>query len=927
MAYDVFDRKHEIIVAGGGLVGWAAAMTAARAGRKVLLVARRPNLGWEITSALADTLAPETSPLAAELLERLAAIGAARGDRIVAPAVELVLDRMADEAGIELLLYATPLAPIKVGDRVAGILVGAKDGQHTLRGDLVVDTTDHRLLAREAGLPIIVADTASGRSTIVLNLAGDLDDRALGQCDAATHIAIRRSVWPGEVLVRYDLPTCSPIEAQLAAPDVLDFVHREVPATGSAMVTTLSTEPLPLGAVVTGAGHCPSLVTVGDAEDGSPGARIALGETLGAQASDGWSATDSDAVVDAGALLPAPAREASGVLVAGGGTAGALAAIAAARHGARTTVIEPLGYLGGIGTGGGIHSYYHGVSDRLQDELDARVAELSPLFLGGHRVAGFHPDAKKVALMELATRAGVEILLGVTATGVTTDPVAEESSAVGAEVAERSAPSRPVVRLASVQAAGPDGPCVLEAAAFVDATGDGDVAAMAGAEFNMGREGDGLLHAFSQSAGHIGKDRESGEPQLAMLNFDAGYVDPDDVTDMSRARRLGLRRLWKDAWTADERWTYIAPHLGLRQGRQIIGDYQLTLRDEIAGARFPDVVVYAKAHYDNHFYDYENESDTAAVWVWLLGQWRTLTGCEVPYRCLLPRGIEGLVIGCRALSLTQDAHYQFRMQRDMQRVGIAAGIAAALAARGGVTPRAINVPELQAILAKTGALTETDRPQPALPDHTTAELIDDLASDDAAPPAVWQLAFGHNDAAVALREAVRTGPPAQRFWSAAALAITGDTAAVPELVAAVGERRDETIETNRAAPKWLPAMVLLGRIGDPAAMPALSEVLEDRAAPLSATLAAVRALGRIGDASAESAVRRVLARDDLDTDRFLQFSVGNLPQATEDARWQFELACAETLAQIGKPDPSIARKYLTDDRAYVRRLARRVIEM
>lgn len=84
-----------------------------------------------------------------------------------------------------------------------------------------------------------------------------------------------------------------------------------------------------------------------------------------------------------------------------------------------------------------------------------------------------------------------------------------------------------------------------------------------------------------------------------------------------------------------------------------------------------------------------------------------------------------------------------------------------------------------------------------------------------------------------------------------------------------------------------------------AAVPALVEVLADGDTPLSATLAAIRALGRIGDASAESAIRQVLTRDDLDTERFLQFNPdrGNPAQSTEDARWQFELACAETLAR------------------------------
>ena len=113
------------------------------------------------------------------------------------------------------------------------------------------------------------------------------------------------------------------------------------------------------------------------------------------------------------------------------------------------------------------------------------------------------------------------------------------------------------------------------------------------------------------------------------------------------------------------------------------------------------------------------------------------------------------------------------------------------------------------------------------------------------------MAFGHDDALPALREAVQSGPPAQRVWSAAALAITGDKAATADLVAAVRERRDETIDEIKTQPKWVPAIVLLGRIGDSAAVPALVEVLEDRAAPLSAIIAAVRALGRIGDASAE----------------------------------------------------------------------------
>jgi flavin-dependent dehydrogenase len=935
MAYDVFDRNHEIIVAGSGLAGLAAAITAARAGRKVLLVSRRPNLGWEITSAWASRVAPGVSPLADEILARMAGLGAAADGCLAPPIAELLFDRMAEEAGVEVLLYAAPLAVARDENRnVCGLQVATKSGEKSLAADCVVDATDTRVLARSASLSMELRDDVAGRSTITMNLAeGDVaDGRSLGDAGRATRITLERSPWPGEVFVTHELPTLSPADAQLAAPDVLRKVREMVPELRAALVTTMSVEPLPLAARVTGPsdgnalGAVARLLVAPAAADPSDAASLlASGEALGLRAAEAWTPGAPSGYVYASTV---GWQESCDVLVAGGGTAGALAAIAAARQGVRVAVIEPLAYLGGIGTGGGIHSYYHGVNDDLQAEVDARVAELQPLFSGGREVTGFHPDAKKVALLELALKAGVRVVLGTTISAVHTEPVesADAPSETSSDVVRADQKGvRPPVRITSVTAGGPDGDASWSAKVFIDATGDGDLAAEAGAPFTLGREGDGLMHAYSQSAGHIATTKE-GQPRLGVLNFDAGYVDPNDVTDMTRARRLGLQHLRRPRFTPGQRWTYIAPHLGLRQGRQILGDYELTLGDQIAGRRFPDVVAFCKAHYDNHAYDYENESEASAVWVWLLGQWRTPYGCEVPYRCLLPRGVEGLLVGCRAISITQDAHHMLRMQRDMQRLGIAAGVAAALAVKAGVTPRQVNVAELQAVLAQLGSFREADRPRAALPDRTSGELVADLAT-AAAPPAVWQLAFGHQDALPALREAAAAGPPAGRFWASVALAVARDKAAVPELLAAVRERREETVEGVKTQPKWQAAVVLLGRLGDKAAVPALMDVLADKSAPLHAVIAAVRALGKIGDAAAAPAVRKTLKRTDLSTARFLQFSSGNAMKTVEDARWQFDLACAEALARLGKPAPAVAKKYLTDDRAYVRRLARRVLEM
>src|SRR5690606_19763761 len=86
------------------------------------------------------------------------------------------------------------------------------------------------------------------------------------------------------------------------------------------------------------------------------------------------------------------------VAVAGAGTAGAVAGIAAARQGAQVVVFDPLPFAGGIGSGGGIHTYYFGVKGGLQDEVDQRTRAIMPLFGPVQQVRGFHPDTKKFVL-------------------------------------------------------------------------------------------------------------------------------------------------------------------------------------------------------------------------------------------------------------------------------------------------------------------------------------------------------------------------------------------------------------------------------------------------------------------------------------------------------------------------------------------------
>ena len=923
---------YDVAVLGGGLCGFAAARSLARAGVRVLLVERRPVLGWEVTWAFHTDLGEPSCETARWLLEAMTAAGGCRNGLLDPPITEIVLDGEAAAAGIDVLLYAQTVAVAMKDGLVTGVLVGTKSGEIPVTARAFIDATDNALVWRLAGGSCEPADDEAARHKLFLNhVLGPAADEPvpLGDLPGARDVVVRATVWPGEAAIEFGIAACDVRLARHAVPGVLRAAREQLDGLAEAVVTSVGAEPCPAAAARCSGDAADNLFPcapwAGEIARGALAVGEAAAEAVSARL-DALPTPAGDAPLPHSRVAP-PAHEAD-VVVCGGGTGGAVAAIAAARQGASTLLLEQGTCLGGIGTGGGIHSYYHGVAGGIQDDVDARVEELSPLF---GPAGGFHPEAKKVALELLADEAGVEVLYDTTVTGAQTETVPTGLPAAP------GAPEPPR-RITAIVAAGPEGNATVRAKAFVDATGDGDLAAMAGAEFTFGRAADGLPHAYSLPAGRLS---EGGK--LSITNFDAGYCDPTDVVDMTRARRHALGHYRKDHYEAKSRFVYIAPILGLRNSRQVVGDCRITLADEIAGRQFPDVVAYAFSHFDNHGFDYENESDEAALWVWLLGNWSRRIGCEIPYRALLPRGLEGLLMACRAISLTHDAHNQLRMQRDLQRVGEAAGTAAAMAAARGIAPRDLPVEDLQAALLETGALGP--REQPRLPEPHAEPDIHESSWMPAQPPALpaeqwaaqlggektqeatWELIRKGDEALPLLLEAAGADEPARRFWASAALAMLRRPEAAPELRACLAERREDPPEGRKTAPLWHGAMVLLGRVGDREAVPVLCGVLEDRQAPLDALIAAVRALSRIGDPAAAPALEALVARDDLPTQRDFQVSGAPVNAVVEDARWQIDLAAAEALARLGTPRPDLAERHATDERILVRRYAERVAQM
>ncbi len=919
--------EYDVVVVGGGLSGFAAGLTCARAGLSTLLAGAHPVLGWEGVWTFQNALPPEPQGLVKEVADAVDAKGA-RGNGLLDSAVlELTLDSMAAEAGLEVLYHVRPVALLAAGGAARGVVVAGKSGEIQLRAGAVVDATPAGVLWRCAGSSFEAIPPALRYGLIMNNVANLSEPVEPSAPEGCAALRVVPSVWPGEARVLFDAETRHTVETQEMVPEVLEAVRGQVPACEDALVTQMAFEAMSLEAPsagdLEGRRHADldGLFGAGpwgcevDLRGNAFAGLLGVGETVGREAAAG--VVESPPGGGEAERLDAPAEEhGASVAVCGGGTAGVLAALAAAREGADTLLIEATPVLGGIGTGGNIHGYFYGVAGGLQDSLDARTEEMASLVAPAGRFGGFHPVAKWLASLRMLLEVGVRPMVNTTVFGV----AAEETG--GEEGRHRSS------RIQAVRAVGPDGLLTCPAEQFVDCTGDADVAAMAGAPFRYGREGDGALHPYTLSGSVLTEDG-----RLRHLNFDAGYCDPDDVFDLTRARRKALNFYRRGEFDAENRVLFIAPLLGVRQGRQVEGEYTLTLADETLERQFDDVVAYAMSNFDNHARDYASETDQAVVYTYLLGKRGENFGCEVPYRCLLPLRVDNLLLACRGISLTQDAHYQMRMMRDMQRIGEAAGVAAALCVILGFDPGDLPVGELQERLFATGALgpPEADRHPggevvphwpgafPEAPEQRPPnELVDELASDDP-PEAVWML-MQHGEAAMPeLLDAVRSEDEDVRFWASVPLAMLRSTEATAPLLQALQQRRPPEAGGRQCAPAWITAAVLLGRIGDQRAVPALIDVLRDDVST-DAYVAALRALARIGDASAAPAVREFLKRDDIDTRQKLAGGPW-LGPVYADVRWRLDLAAAEALASMGEDVEDLVAPYLEDERRCVRRRA------
>ena len=354
------------------------------------------------------------------------------------------------------------------------------------------------------------------------------------------------------------------------------------------------------------------------------------------------------------------------VVVVGGGTGGAPAAIGAGRRGAKTLLIEYLNGLGGVGTMGYIASYYHGNKVGFTKELDGAVGALG----GANTRTGsssWNPEHKIEAYRRLLRQAGVDIWYGCMGSGA----VVENGRVTGVVVLT------------------PQGRGVVLAKTVLDSTGNADIAAAAGATCRYTDDSDVSVQGTGLPPKDLGQK---------YVNTDYTFVDDNDIFDIWRVLVVAKEK-FKAAYD-------LGQLIDTRERRQIVGDFFFTPMDMILRRTFPDTVVIARSNFDTHGY-------IVHPMFMLRPPHRDDIEVRVPWRCLLPRGLDRIIVTGLGVSAHRDALPCIRMQADVQNQGYAAGAAAAMIAKKNCTTRDLNIKELQKHLVEIGnlpasILTETD---------------------------------------------------------------------------------------------------------------------------------------------------------------------------------------------------------------------------
>ena len=485
------------------------------------------------------------------------------------------------------------------------------------------------------------------------------------------------------------------------------------------------------------------------------------------------------------------------VVVCGLGTAGSLAALFSAENGLSVLGIEAFTCVGGTHTAGGMTGNYFGCPGGRYEELDEQVKAFTRRYT-------CTPAESRLYLTEQALcQQGVALLYGSVVCGV----YLEENTVIGLRVLT-------------------GGSLVdIRAKLVMDCTAEAFVASMAGCETRLGRETDGQTQPYSLVCMLLEGD------SCRYTNIDFGRVDQFDPISLSDA--ILYARAHADTGIQ-------MPLLGIREGRRIVAEETVTLKDLFAGKQTKKPMFYSYSDLDKHGWDIAFDGEVLGDWAIGANLGAYNVTVAVPYKAILPKDYEGILVPCRALGVDRDISSCVRMNRDMKKVAEVAAQWATLAIGQRKPLREVSYAQLRERLTciseddDRGCRVDGKRNWDGTPvDRRAVQWINDPARLEAVlqtetpGEAIWSARRMGTKALPALQGLLCSVNENTRKHAAFALAALGSTAGVEVLRQMAAGRDGLMLKDCRKHNNLRGCMAIywLGRLGDAEAVPILTELI------------------------------------------------------------------------------------------------------
>ncbi len=746
-------KKCDVAIAGGGFAGLAAALKFAKSGKKVVLIERRIFLGREVTSEYrpwfdVDHEHTDLPEVLQVCIESDIKQPEKTKKRLRFDYVKKSLEDLLFENGVEIVYASNVVQVIADGDKLQGIVIGNKSGRQAILSKLVLDCTETASVVHLSGQKFKkIKGNIEYTRALEYTHVNSLDSKTidvpseLGVKDDKVHVQ-QGYLGTGHYYIDCPMEFYQPefdafsitnreVSAWEKSIEVAQYLYQNIDEFKNSYLTNSSyqlngiystrmldsnftkdrpylkekisilNEDVAVGSFAT---PYTNLFCVNEAAIlneiqvdylKTPVGASMIALVLSEKIDKNWSILASDKEIEVLKEIKQksnnpetkisekyspqlgkpyhririknkdiPVIDEVDVLVAGGGTSGAPATYTAAKEGKKTLVVDMNPGFGGTGTYGGVQSYwgpggYYGFT-KAHIKKTSEINNSFSKFFPDNGYGRWSVQAKLVMWLQEIRSAGAKILWNSFVIG----SIMEGNDLTGVVIST------------------PQGLVAVKTRIVIDATGDGDVAAFAGAPYFFGSEYNHVPLWYAL--------RRQSKPGPTISIFES-TVDVTNIEDYTRSVHVGLRTGGKDL---HDHQPYLAP----RESRHVLGEVLTTLTDNLTFREWEDVINIHRSNTDMKGYH-------ASDW-FRIGLIPPNLPMELPFRAVIPKKVENLIISGKAFSTRHDSASALRMQPDLENLGGITALAAVQALDERVPVRKIDVKKLQKKLVSLGLLPE-----------------------------------------------------------------------------------------------------------------------------------------------------------------------------------------------------------------------------